>query len=210
MTSSCSWVSNHFDSTLLCLPHNQVERPMILWFDEFHGAMGVYDRQIPYCNACLWLTIVLLLQLESRDLLPFNLAKQNLMLASLDCIGLNNLAGVGWLDLTSVTQAWHFNRHREDDLGVANITMVTMRDRLGPSMGEVSQAFHFSRVMLSIVDRKNSINATVPWGIKLKIPYSAVWADRFGVQIFTLLPKLMKTVKLNVASTHLCCSGLAW
>ena len=77
-------------------------------------------------------------QLEARELLPFNLAKQNLLLASLDCIGLNNLLGVGWLDVTSVTQAWHWNTSRVDDMGTANITMVTMRDKVRSSMGEVS------------------------------------------------------------------------
>lgn len=59
-------------------------------------------------------------------------------MASMDCIGLNNHLGVGWLDITSVTQAWHWNLSRVNDMGTANVTLVTMRDRTGGSIGEVS------------------------------------------------------------------------
>ena len=76
------------------------------------------------------------LQLYGRELLPFDVTKQNALYASLDLIGLNNLAGVGWVEILSISEAWHWKDSR-GDVGVANITIRTKRDRTGASMGEV-------------------------------------------------------------------------
>ncbi len=76
------------------------------------------------------------MQLYGRELLPFDATKQNALYASLDLIGLNNLAGVGWVEILSISEAWHWKALR-GDVGVANITMRTKRERTGLSMGEV-------------------------------------------------------------------------
>ena len=75
-------------------------------------------------------------QLYGRELLPFDAAKQNALYASLDLIGLNSLAGVGWVEILSISEAWHWKPLR-GDVGVANITIRTKRERGGRSMGEV-------------------------------------------------------------------------
>lgn len=84
----------------------------------------------------LVLLIVNFLQLYGRELLPFDVTKQNALYASLDLIGLNNLAGVGWVEILSISEAWHWKPAR-GECGVANITIRTKRDRTGASMGEV-------------------------------------------------------------------------
>jgi hypothetical protein len=86
-------------------------------------------------EACLTLVWV---QLYGRELLPFDVAKQNVLYATLDLIGLNNLAGVGWIKIANVSESWQWMAPRW--VGVANITIHTIRDRTGASMGEVG--FH--------------------------------------------------------------------
>jgi len=76
-----------------------------------------------------------LVQLYGRGLLPFDFAKENVLYATLDLIGLNNLAGAGWVKVASVSESWQWMAPRW--VGVANITIHTMRDRTGASMGEV-------------------------------------------------------------------------
>ena len=76
------------------------------------------------------------MQLYGRELLPFDATKQNALYASLDLIGLNSLAGVGWVEILSISEAWHWKPLR-GDVGVANITIRTKRERAGRSMGEV-------------------------------------------------------------------------
>lgn len=73
-------------------------------------------------------------QLYGRELLPFDVAKQNVLYATLDLIGLNNLAGVGWIKIANVSESWQWMAPRW--VGVANITIHTIRDRTGASMGE--------------------------------------------------------------------------
>ena len=76
------------------------------------------------------------MQLYGRELLPFDASKQNALYVSLDLIGLNSLAGVGWVEILSISEAWHWKPLR-GDVGVANITIRTKRERGGRSMGEV-------------------------------------------------------------------------
>ena len=84
---------------------------------------------------------ILGLQLYGRELLPFDAVKQNALYASLDLIGLNSLAGVGWVEILSISEAWHWKPLR-GDVGVANITMRTKRERAGRSMGEVDSLLY--------------------------------------------------------------------
>ena len=81
------------------------------------------------------------LQLSGMDLLPLNLAKQNLLYAALDCIGLNTAVGMGWLQISHVSEAWYWEPQR-GDVGQANITLRTMRDKPGAAIGEVCCLLH--------------------------------------------------------------------
>lgn len=77
------------------------------------------------------------LQLEGRGLLPFTLAKQNLLLASLDTIGVTSQLGMGWMDLFNVSQAQRWSPSH-NDFGSVNFTIVSARSQFdGGSMGEV-------------------------------------------------------------------------
>lgn len=68
--------------------------------------------------------------------MPFDATKQNALYASLDLIGLNSDAAVGWVEILSISEGGLWRPPR-GHIGVANITLRTMRDRVGPSMGEV-------------------------------------------------------------------------
>ena len=81
------------------------------------------------------------LQLSGMDLLPLNLAKQNLLYGALDCMGLNSAVGMGWLQISHVSEAWYWEPQR-GDVGQANITLRTMRDKPGVAMGEVCRSLH--------------------------------------------------------------------
>ena len=88
-------------------------------------------------NRRILFTLFVIWQLEGLNLMPFSLAKQNLLLMVVDCVGLNNMAGVGYTRLTHVSEAWKWTKEG-GDVGVANITMVTIRDRPLASVPEVS------------------------------------------------------------------------
>ena len=81
------------------------------------------------------------LQLSGMDLLPLNLAKQNLLYGALDCMGLNSAVGMGWLQISHVSEAWYWEPQR-GDVGQANITLRTMRDKPGVAIGEVCRLLH--------------------------------------------------------------------
>ena len=86
-------------------------------------------------DRCNYLGVVV--QLVGLELLPFSLAKQNLMLAVLDArVGLNNQAGVAFTKIANISEAWQWTAAR-GDMGIVNITLITMRDRPQVNVGEV-------------------------------------------------------------------------
>ena len=80
--------------------------------------------------------------------LPFSLVKQNLLLAVLDGLHLSYEAGVGYVSISQISERWETVPDSHVGIaGVANITLVTIRDQPYVNMGEARDSLCFQALI---------------------------------------------------------------